>query len=230
MHGTQAQPLLLDVFGSALWALDYTLYCAVLGLSRVHMQQGTGFPYSSWQPITTPNINISTSAAYYGNIAAAAVLGNITREPPKVMELDMGDVGADGLVSGYAVFVGDQWTTLRRIALLDLHAYNVTIPTSSPPPHALMPNPSTRPVRSYTFTLPSSLNIADGTTLGVQRLLANGSDAKVGITWDGWSYDYELDEGRPVKVGSNVEESIVVSGGAVSVGLEDSTAVLLAFP
>ena len=195
------------------------------------MQQGTGFPYSSWQPITTSNVNISTSAAYYGNIAAAAVLGDITKESPRIVELDAGDIGADhGLVSGYAIFVGDEGHTLRRIGFVDLHAYNATIVTSPSPPYSRMPNPEPRAVRNYTFTLPSSLAVEDGTSLVVQRLLARGSDAQKGITWDGWSYDCELDEGRPVKVGKDPEERVTVSGGGVSVGLQDSTAVVLVFP
>ena len=230
LHGNQAQPLLLDVFGTALWAMDYTLHCATIGLSRVHMQQGTGFPYSSWQPITTSNMNMSTSVAYYGNIAAAAVLDNITKESPKVVELDLGDLGTDGLVSGYAIFVGDDGKPLRRLAFLDLHAYNVTTVISTSPPYVRMPNPIPRPVRNYTFTLPPSLNIADGTNVGVQRLLANGSDAQGGVTWDGWSYDYELDQGRPVKVGLGSGESVVVTGGGVDIGLQDSSAVVLVFP
>ncbi|KAL1998863.1 hypothetical protein VTN02DRAFT_5464 [Thermoascus thermophilus] len=36
--------------------------------------------------------------------------------------------------------------------------------------------------------------------LSVQRLLANGRHAITGITRDGWSYNYELDGGKPVRL------------------------------
>ena len=59
--------------------------------------------------------------------------------------------------------------------------------------------------------------------------MANGSDAITGITFDGWSYNYELQEGRPVRLGNvTVGERVVVEeGGVVTVKVADASGVVL---
>lgn len=85
-----------------------------------------------------------------------------------------------------------------------------------------------RPNKTYTFHLGPA---AVGKVLGVKRLWANGSDAITGVTWDGWSYNFELDEGRPVRLANvTVGERVkVVGDGSVSVVVPDSSAVVLDF-
>jgi len=62
----------------------------------------------------------------------------------------------------------------------------------------------------------------------VRRLLANGSDALSGVTWDGWSYNYELNHGQPVRLDNiTVGEEIVVIDGVVSLDVPDSSAAVL---
>ena len=71
---------------------------------------------------------------------------------------------------------------------MDLHTYNTT------DNNYITPFP--RPIEKYELKLP-------GCSKGkaqVQRLIANGSDAITGVTWDGYSYNYELDEGKPVRL------------------------------
>ena len=64
--------------------------------------------------------------------------------------------------------------------------------------------------------------------MALKRLVANGSDAITGITWDGWSYNYELNNGKPVRLGNvTVGETVKVVSGKATVGVEDSSAVVL---
>jgi hypothetical protein len=42
-HGA---PGVSNTAGAALWALDYVLYAASIGVSRVHFHQGIGFKYN----------------------------------------------------------------------------------------------------------------------------------------------------------------------------------------
>lgn len=131
--------------------------------------------------------------------------------------------------------------------LLNLQSYNTTvsgaglIPLDSPLPRGeveytlqlLIPDGSNTPNRTRR-------RFAPGTPIAcVRRLLANGSDAITGITWDGWSYNYELDGGRPVRLGNvtseaNGERVVVAEGGdddegrvSIRVRVPDSSAALV---
>ena len=55
---------LSNSFGAALWGVDFNLWCASQGIRRTHMHQGSGFRYSSWQPIETSTTTIGTKPPY----------------------------------------------------------------------------------------------------------------------------------------------------------------------
>ena len=60
--------------------------------------------------------------------------------------------------------------------------------------------------------------------------MANGSDAITGITFDGYSYNYELDAGRPVLLRNVTRgETAIVKNGLVKVDVPASSAVILDF-
>jgi hypothetical protein len=42
----EGKPGLSNAFGAALWGVDFNLYCASVGIQRVHMQMGTNFRVS----------------------------------------------------------------------------------------------------------------------------------------------------------------------------------------
>lgn len=84
-----------------------------------------------------------------------------------------------------------------------------------------------RPVEKYQFRLPRGVR----GRVSVQRLMANGSDAVTGVTWDGYSYDYELKNGMPV-LQRNVtrgEEVQVGEYGVLGVEVPWSSAAALSF-
>ncbi len=103
-----------------------------------------------------------------------------------------------------------------------MNGYNTTVDGTG---LGVVTQPLPRGSRNYTFALDSS---RDTVKVGVQRLMANGSDAISGITWDGWSYNYELDKGRPVRLANvTVGETLAVHNGVVTVTVPDSSAALL---
>jgi hypothetical protein len=107
--------------------------------------------------------------------------------------------------------------TLTRLLLVDLHTYNTTDNNYT--------TPFARPVEKYSFQLPRDCK----GEAQVQRLLANGSDALTGITWNGYSYNYELDEGKPARM-DNVtcgERVKVDRKGMMSVELPWSSAAIV---
>lgn len=216
----QGKPGLSNTFGAALWGVDFNLYSASVGFKRVHMHQGTNYRYGFWQPIQTANASIGTKAPYYGSIAVAAFLGNTTKTPVSVANIPL----STDTEASYAAYTADGGELLRAI-VINLNAYNTTVNGTG---LGINPNITTRISRTYTFDV-SGGKLSAGDRVAVQRLYANGSDAITGITWDGWSYNYELDNGKPVRL-DNVtvgEYAVVSENGTVEVSVPDSSAALL---
>lgn len=66
--------------------------------------------------------------------------------------------------------------------------------------------------------------------MGIQRLHANGSDTISGITFDGYSYNWELKQGKAVKLNNVTSgERAQIRDGIIRVTLPDSTAAVLNF-
>ncbi|KAI1752660.1 glycoside hydrolase family 79 protein [Xylaria castorea] len=227
----QGKPGLSNSFGAALWGIDFNLYCASVGIGRVHMHMGTNYRYASWQPIDTALAVAGTKAPYYGNIAVAAFLGNLRIEPVRVAHLDLGNSGGGGGNStdpavgvqdaAYGAYVDN---ALTRIMVINMRAYNYTLNGAG---DLDARNPAPRKVRTYSFGV---AGFADGREAHVRRLYANGSDAITGITWDGLSYNYELNLGMPVRLHNvTTRERVLVKNGAVEVAVPDSQAVVLDF-
>lgn len=99
-----------------------------------------------------------------------------------------------------------------------MHEYNYTVNGASS-----VPNPVARPTQTYSFQIPSASSVVE-----IQRLSANGSDAITGISWDGWSYNWELDQGKPVRLHNvTTGEKTRVKDGVIVVEVEDSSAAII---
>lgn len=208
----QGKPGISDAFGSALWNVDFALQCAASSIYRINMHQGLNYRYASWQPIDTQRAPKATRPAYYGNIATAAFLGDLTTHRVQVVELEMPDPELD---AGYGAYIDGK---LARIALINLRTYNGTTSASTGP---------SRPEQKYSFSIPWAA--AASKAVKLDRLMAPGSDALSGITFRGFSYNYELDEGRPVALENvTVGESVDISEkGLLEVLVPDASAVLV---
>ncbi|TVY36895.1 Beta-glucuronidase, partial [Lachnellula occidentalis] len=191
----EGAPGLSNAFGAALWGIDFNLYCASVGIRRVHMHQGTNYRYQFWQPVETNITTKGTKAPYYGHVVVAAMLGGADTQ---IVGLDL----QDEREAAYAAYVKG---LLERVVVVNMREYNYTVNGTSG-----VVNPESRGSQNYTFSAPDRYS----GSVGVQRLWANGSDAISGISWDGWSYNYELDEGRPVRLGNvTVGEVVEVENG-----------------
>lgn len=210
----EGAPGLSNSFGAALWGVDFNLWCASQGIRRVHMHQGTNYRYQSWQPIETSLATMGTKAPYYGNIAVAAIMGNLLKDSVSIANLPL----QNSYEAAYTAYVNSK---LARVAIINMRQYNYTINGTSS-----LPNPAARPSLSYSFAVPE--DCLD--RVRVQRLSANGSDAITGITWDGHSYNYELNQGKSVRL-TNVTTGEIerVEGGVVSVTVPDSSVAVLNF-
>ncbi|KAF1953937.1 hypothetical protein CC80DRAFT_537190 [Byssothecium circinans] len=209
----QGRPGLSNSFGAALWGLDFNLMCAATNIKQVFMHMGTDYRYASWQPIETDKTALGTKAPFYGNMAVAAALGDLTKGGVRVANIPM----RNETEAAYAVYSG---STLSRVVVINLNQYNYTDTNSSSTPSL-----SDRPSPAFNFTVPRSC-AGTGT---VHRLLANGSDAITGITFDGLSFNYEVAEGKPLFLGNVTRGEAVYVGndGGFAVNVVDSSAAIV---
>lgn len=209
----EGRPGLSNTFGAALWGVDFNLWCATNNISRVHMHQGTSYRYQAWQPIDTNTTAKGTKAPYYGNIAVAAFMGDVVTATPSIVNLPLPNVEE----SAYAAYVGG---SLARLIVVNMMEYNATAGNN-------LTDDYPRPVERYSFQLPQGYH----GKVELKRLSANGSDAITGVTFDGSSYNYELNNGMPVLL-SNVTrgESVQVGyNGQLNIDVPRSSAVIAMF-
>lgn len=209
----QGKPGLSNSFGAALWGVDFNLYCASQSIRRTHMHMGTDYRYASWQPIQTNKTTVGTKAPYYGNVMVAAML-NKENDSDEVQVVNLPTSAETD--AAYAAYVNGH---LSRIAVVNMQQFNYTDEETGATSQL-----SERRSTKYSFRIPQG----SASSLSVQRLMANGSDAITGITWDGWSYNYELDNGKPVRqLNATVGESVAVKKGVVEIELPYSSGAVL---
>lgn len=208
-----------NAFGAALWGLDYGLQLVSQGIGRWHMHQGTNYRYQAWQPVETSNTTIGTKAPYYGNVALTAFLGDLTDPASRPQIVDVSSQVGGEAESAYAAYVCGR---LEKVVLINMVEWNTTAGNVGVVQGAV------RPVSIFELSVPGEF---EGKSVGLQRLLANGSDAITGVTFDGYSYAWELEQGKPVCL-ENVtrgEHLEVGAGGMVKVQVPRSSAVILDF-
>jgi hypothetical protein len=100
--------------------------------------------------------------------------------------------------AAYASYVKGR---LARVVVVNMDEFNATAGSEFVDGYE-------RPVEKYSLKLPHGVEGC----FGMRRLLANGSDAVTGVTFDGFSYNFELEGGLPVR------QTNVTSGETVDVG------------
>ncbi|KAJ5098927.1 hypothetical protein N7532_005928 [Penicillium argentinense] len=76
-----------NVFGDALWMVDFSLWAAAHNIKRLHLHQGLNYRYASWQPILSKGEAPATKPPYYGQVMVAAALGD--SEHVRVMNIPL---------------------------------------------------------------------------------------------------------------------------------------------
>lgn len=178
------------------------------------MHQGKNYRYQSWQPVDTDLVTKGTKAPYYGHIAVAAMMGDLTKRNVKISNIPM----ASPFEAAYVAYVSDK---VARIAVINAVGYNYTDASSL----------AKRPSVSYTFQLPSNdQQSGDNDKIAVQPLLSNGSNAITGIIFDGYSYNYELNNGKPVLLGNVTRgETVQAKQHLLHIQIPYSSAAILNF-
>ena len=197
----QGEAGISDVFGAALWSIDYILYGATRKVSRMYFHQGTPYRYSAWQPIKINDTDAQPKALYYGNLfTSTALAGGNKQVDILVNETSFTAYAIYDAVNTTDESIGNA-SQLDSIVLVNLNMFNSTQPATERPYIAV--------------TLPTVASNAE-----VRRLTAPGVEAKDGISWAGKNVTQD-----GYIVGQEVVEG--VENGQVSIGAGEALLILV---
>jgi hypothetical protein len=147
-----------DVFGAAVWSVDYALYAASLNVSALYWHIGTGYRYSAWQATQNGTTAPGPRPLYYGNWLVAAALGDGDKQVVPIVNTTS--------LAGYAIYAKRQH--LRSIVLVNQEIFNSSTTAADQRP-------------TVAFRLPEELCAK----ASVQRLTAAGAEVREGINFAG---------------------------------------------
>lgn len=194
---------LSNVFGAALWVLEFSAYAASTGvIKREHFHQSVGAAYSAWLPVSSASSSPQTFTPYYGTLASATFLANSSSIEVKTIDLN----GDQDLDSGYGAYINDE---LQRMALLNLREFSSS-------------SGSARGSQNYAVTVGSN------DCWIIQRLTAPAADVDTGATFNGYLYEYEtLGLAQRDNSTTTNEEVTADENGSLVVVVADSEAVIM---
>lgn len=153
-----------DVFGAAVWSVDYALYAASLNVSSMYWHMGTGYRYSAWQATQNGTTSPGPRPLYYGNWLVATALGNSDAQVVPIINTTS--------FAGYAIYSSNRHRPeLKSIVLVNMEVFNSTSISATQRP-------------SIDFALPTNL-AGKNSKASVQRLTASGAEARDGISFAG---------------------------------------------
>lgn len=194
-----------DVFGAALWSLNFMFYAATLNISSLQMHMTDNSNASAWQPIEFYGNQPFVRPNYYSYAAFDQTIG------PTCQAQVGGYVFHDfpdpygGRIAAYSVY---QDGTLASIVLINSNPANVS--------------EADKPSLTFALSLPTQFA---GEDLYLSYLTNDGADAKHGTTWDGVSYE-ESGDGTPTRVNDTINTVTIGDDGTVNVVVRDTQAVI----
>ncbi|PLB49760.1 hypothetical protein P170DRAFT_465081 [Aspergillus steynii IBT 23096] len=218
-----------DTFGAALWAVDYVLQAASIGLQQVLFHLGHVSEYSAFTPLPYEykgeRLEAGVRAHFMSHLFLAHAVSDQgvggqgeKRNGERTISALPGD--EDGF-SGYAVFGPRR---LEKLVFVDLGVWNSTEGTGNPSTlratDSEFKSDGERPVRSVEV----KTGWRAGESVDVLRLQGPGTNAKSQVSVSG----LEVDTLTGALVGEKREEKLVVGdGGLVQFELQQAEAILL---
>ncbi|KAI3328025.1 glycoside hydrolase family 79 protein [Xylariaceae sp. AK1471] len=203
-----------DVFGTALWTLNFLCYAASLGVESVQLHMTDNSNASAWQPIEMYGKQPFVRPVYYGVAAFDQVIGD-AGPGARVWQYPVGELSVPveyvGQVRAYVVY--DANNALASVVVINGRVSNASVAEAD------------KPLLNVQLKLPSSLA---GQTIHLARLTGTGADATKDTTWNGISYEAS-GNGIPTII-SNANETVQVgSDGSATFPVRDTQAVVGAF-
>ncbi|KAE8351826.1 glycoside hydrolase superfamily [Aspergillus coremiiformis] len=212
-----------DTFGAALWATDYVLTSASMGIERVYFHLGHQSEYSAFTPLPYDyqgeRLTAGVRANFFSHLFLAHVVASRNADPWKITALPAANASD---FSGYAIF--DNESSLAKLVFIDLGVWNSTSgrhnPSTLSSTDSTSTSPGTRPRRTVKAQTPWN----PGTLVEILRLQGPGSNAKSGVNVSGVGVDPATGQlVGPMKV----ERGIVNEAGIVHCNLLQAEAVLI---
>lgn len=197
-----------DVFGAALWNLNFFLYTATLNITMVGMHMTDNSNASAWQPIEMYGNQPFVRPNYYSFAAFDQIIGPTCQARVGGFVLPDAPEGYSGRLAAYDIYQNDE---LASVVLINSRPANVSDSNKG----------------SMNFELEFDSSLA-GETVHLAYLTNTGADARSGTTWNGISYE-ENGDGTPKVVDSTEHTMEIASGGTLSVPVRDTEAVVVNF-
>jgi hypothetical protein len=211
-----------DTLDAALWAVDYVLLGASIGMRRLFFHLGAQSEYSAFTPepyfYKNESLTSGVRSTWYSHYFIAKVVATTNDKPLRVSALP--DANSSSL-AGYGIYAGP---VLKKLVFIDMGVWNGT---------EGLRNPSTISVTdgkefSKGVRPRSMLNITTtwsaGQSVAVTRLVGPGTNAKGKISVSGVTFDME----SGIKLGDETMETLFVAeNGQLIVPLTRAEAVLL---
>ena len=194
-----------DTFGAAIWTLNFLLYTASLNIASVQFHMTDNSKASAWQPIEADGQGPYVRPLYYGIAAFDQTIGPSCSAQVSRVQITSYPSGYDQFIRAYSVY---RHGHLGSLVVINGKMANVS-------------EPNKKNV-DISFKVPSSLS---GKKLHLSYLTSDGADAKAGTTWNGISYEKSGD-GTPTHISDEVKTVDVGSGGAVTISIRDSQAIV----
>ncbi|KAK2806702.1 hypothetical protein FQN50_005696 [Emmonsiellopsis sp. PD_5] len=190
------------ILGSALWQVDFSLYCMSINVAGINMQSGINFLFSLWRPKIEEKPGVILPA-FYGQIFTAEFVGAGSNVQVANMDLKT-DFG-----SAYAAYENGK---LARIAIVNLNLWSRS-----------EDGDDSRPFETFSLSVGSEVK-----SVKVKKLTSpKGGSATPNdqITWGGmqWTYD---NKGIGKQIVDDTEV-LPVKNGQVDIKVNESEAVIV---
>ncbi|KAI1403513.1 glycoside hydrolase superfamily [Hypoxylon fuscum] len=197
-----------NVFGAALWTLNFLLYTASYGVSSVGFHMTDNSNASAWQPITNYGLPPHVRPVYYGIAAFDEVIGSSCASQVSQYPITQISEEYDGYVRAYAVYQAKQLASVVVV-------------------NGKMANSSQAQKDHLTVQLHLPMSLANQTVY-LAHLTNQGADATMNTTWNGISFEQSGD-GTPTQVSDDGQTVEIASDGTASFSVRDTEAVVASF-
>ncbi|KAE8389025.1 glycoside hydrolase superfamily [Aspergillus alliaceus] len=214
-----------DTLGAALWAADYVLTAASIGIEQTYFHLGHQSEYSAFTPLPYvykgEKLTAGIRANFFSHIFLAHVVSGGETDTWKITALPSANASD---FSGYAIFGGQEEPVLAKLVFIDLGVWNSTSglhnPSTLSATDSKFVSPGARPRR----TVEVHTTWYPGTEVELLRLQGPGTNAKSGVNVSGVALDLETG----TLVGKEeVEPGIVSDSGIVRFDISQAEGVLI---